>query len=158
MNRNALEQSTEVHEGFSETPYKDTRGLWTIGNGRCLETNPLTPDEFRYLLGSKHLSISISKLGAKWLMNRSLDAAIAQLATLPFWNATPAAAQEVLVEMAYQMGFERVTGFRNMLLAISRKDYKDAARHGRDSDWWRDQTRARAEVLMKRLEAIPSAT
>ena len=158
MNRDALEQSIEGNEGFREAPYKDTEGLWTFAIGRCLEKNPLTAEEWRFLLGGKHLQVSISYVGAKWLMNRSLDAELSKLRGLHYFDKLAGVAQEVLVEMCYQMGITGVLGFHKMLAALSRHDYKEAAKHGRDSLWWREQTRARAEALMQRLEAIPSAT
>ena len=37
--------ATRQDEGYRGQPYKDSRGLWTFANGRCLETHPLTGAE-----------------------------------------------------------------------------------------------------------------
>lgn len=35
------------HEGLKLKPYKCTAGKWTIGVGRCYETNPFTAEELK---------------------------------------------------------------------------------------------------------------
>ena len=40
-----LIEHIKKHEGFKSKPYKDTKGKWTVGYGRNLDDNPLTPDE-----------------------------------------------------------------------------------------------------------------
>lgn len=151
MNTAALERSTEAHEGFSEHPYRDTLRLWTFGIGRCLETNPLTPAEYRYLLDGSHLSLAITHEGARWLMRQQIDKTVRELAAeLAFWPGLADTAQNVLVEMAYQMGVPRLLGFRQMLVYLSRHDYTAAAAEGLDS-LWAKQTPKRAQELMARL-------
>ena len=55
--------------------------------------------------------------------------------------------------MCFNLGKGGLGGFRNFGAAIKRKDYKTAAKEGRDSRWYRQVTN-RAERLMKMLEAI----
>jgi len=153
MNRQALLTSTEVHEGFREKPYKDTLGLWTVGIGRCLETNPLTPEEYRHLLNSGDLALSINLTGSRWLAERQIDRIARELAAeLSFWPGLSDTAHNVLVEMGYQMGVPKLLGFRQMLAYLSRHDYGAAAIEGLNS-LWAKQTPSRARALMKRLEA-----
>ena len=151
MNRAALLDSIERHEGMSEHPYRDTLKLWTIGIGRCLQTNPLKPEEYSYLLDSSHLTIGITKAGAEWLLEREVDAIVkALVAELSFWPGLSSEAQDVLVEMGYQMGVPRLLAFNKMLACLSRHDYAGAAAEGLDSAWHK-QTPRRAEELMGRL-------
>ena len=151
MNRASLLDSIEQHEGFEPSPYRDSRGLFTFATGRCLETNPLKPEEFVYLLDNAHLTMGITKAGADWLMEREVNSIVKVLVSeLSFWPGLADTAQNVLVEMAYQMGCPRLLGFKQMLAYLSRHDYVGAAAEGLRSDWHK-QTPARAEELMGRL-------
>lgn len=151
MNRAALLDSIERHEDFRAHPYRDSLGLWTFATGRCLETNPLKPEEFAYLLASDHLTIGITKAGADWLLEREVDAIVKVLvAELSFWPGLSSEAQNVLVELGYQMGAQKLLGFKQMLACLSRHDYSGAAAEGLDSLWAR-QTPRRAQELMVRL-------
>lgn len=154
MNREALLSSIERHEGFRDAPYRDSLGLLTIGIGRCLETNPLKPAEYRHLIDRGLLTLVLKHEGATWLVENQVDALIGELSSeFGFWPALPAVAQEVLIEMAFQVGVSRIMGFKKMLAALAKHDYKEAAAAGLDSKW-RLQTPKRAEELMTRLEAL----
>lgn len=59
--------------------------------------------------------------------------------------------QAVLVSMSYQMG-SKPLHWPHFMAFLRAKDYTSAAEAGRDSDWWRDQTRTRAEREMTMLE------
>lgn len=153
MNRALLEQSVEGNEGYEVAQYPDSRGLWTFGIGQCVETSPLSPEEWKFLFDGKHLNVQIDRAGAIWLMRRKIDAATNALRSkLPFFDGLPSDAHDVLIEMSFQMGVGGVLKFPAMLKALAAGNMVKAAIEGRDSDWWRDQTRARAERLMKKLE------
>lgn len=147
-----LDRSVLDHEGFVEHPYKDTRGLWTFGIGRCLETNPLTAEEWRFLLDHGDLTLSISNAGSLWLMRREIQACEMECQRLfSFWPALNAARQNVLVEMAYQIGTGGLAKFVNMLDAIYAGDFDTAAEQGMNSKWARSDSPRRAQQLMKQL-------
>jgi lysozyme len=151
LNRAVLE--TADFEGFRTAPYKDTRGFWTVGEGRCLETSPLTGPEFKYLLDSGLLSISMTQLGARHLTEQRLSEVDAALrAHLPWFAAAPDAVQTILVEMGYQLGVDSLLKFGTFLGLIQSGKFATAAQDGRTTLWYR-QTTHRAEALMKRLEA-----
>jgi len=152
MNRAALLDSIETHEGFRAHPYLDSRLLHTIGIGRCLETNPLSGHEIRYLLDNGHLTMEITRAGSRWLMDREVDTIVKTLVSeLSFWPGLSSEAQNVLVEMGYQLGCQKLLNFRQMLGYLSRHDYSGAAAEGLDSAW-ATQTPNRARELMARLE------
>lgn len=151
MNRATLLDSLEHHEGFSSHPYRDSLRLWTFGIGRCLQTNPLKPEEFAYLLDNSHLTLGITEVGAQWLMEREVDGIVkALVGELSFWPGLADTAQNVLIEMAYQMGEKKLFGFNKMMSCLSRYDYVAAAVEGLDSTWAK-QTPKRAQELMGRL-------
>ena len=58
---------TAAYEGYKAAPYKDTRGLWTVGEGTCLETNPIGAKDWKYLLDNKFITVSLSGAGARAL-------------------------------------------------------------------------------------------
>lgn len=147
-----LERSTLEHEGFRAQPYLDSRGLWTLGIGKCLQTNPLTPEEWKYLLDEHQLAVSITREGAAWLMRRELLACERRCrSAFDFWGELNDARQNVLCEMAYQMGIERLRGFKKMLASVRGGDFETAADHGLDSKWARADSPLRAQRLMKQL-------
>ena len=67
------------------------------------------------------------------------------------WN--PDAAQQVLVNMMFNMGRTRLGKFKNFRAALEDHDWKRAGVEGRDSLWYKQVTN-RAERLMVRLESI----
>ena len=55
--------------------------------------------------------------------------------------------------MMFNLGRPRLSKFKKMHAALSNADWKEAAKEGRDSLWYRQVTN-RAERLMSRLENI----
>jgi lysozyme len=76
-----------------------------------------------------------NRLGA---IEATLDKAI------PWWRGLSDERQDVLVQMAYQMGTDGVLGFHDTLAAMQAGDFKAAADHMRNSAWAKRQTPARA--------------
>jgi len=85
------------------------------------------------------LSIRVKKITQK-IANR-----------LTYFDNLPSDVQQMLVEMAYQMGVEGVMKFRKMLAAIEREDWCEALKEGKDSRWYR-QTPSRAREVLSPLE------
>lgn len=157
---NKLLATTASDEGFRARPYRDTEGLWTIGDGRCLETHPLTGVEWKALLDAGQLQVTITSDGAAALMRGQLEAVAARLAAdyLDFWSQLNDARQNALVEMAYQLGVGHQAEFHEML-----GDIRVAVRIGTLGAWkavaaaglnslWAKQTPARAARVMTQLE------
>jgi lysozyme len=104
---------------------------WTCGVGFCSpEIGPST--------GMTDVQIDAelgNRLGA---IEATLDKAI------PWWRGLSDERQDVLVQMAYQMGTDGVLGFHDTLEALKAGDFKAAANHMRNSAWAKRQTPARA--------------
>ncbi|HWP84897.1 MAG TPA: glycoside hydrolase family protein [Terriglobia bacterium] len=122
------------HEGFRQFPYRDTRGILTIGYGRNLESRGITAEEASYLLENDILR------AVKSLRERL--SGFAQLGP---------ARQAVLVNMAVNLGVNGLLGFRKTLAAIEVGDYAEAAREMLRSRW-AEQVPARARELAKLME------
>lgn len=129
LNEPRLVASLEKHEGFRDKAYQDTEGVWTIGYGTNLQE--LRIDEF---------------LARRWLMEDLAEAIRGAKRFPEYRDLDTQVRREVFVEMVYNMGPSRVAGFRNMLSAIRRNDWEDAANEMLDSKWAR-QVGQRARTL-----------
>ena len=150
----AAESFTEDKEGFRSNTYQDSRGLWTFGIGRCLETSPLTGAEWKYLLDSGLIAVSITHLGAQHLTQQRLAAVDSDFRAKwgPF-SGQPDAVQTILVEMAFQLGVGGVLSFTTFLSLVANRQYAAAAQDGRGTAWYH-QTPSRAEILLSQLEKV----
>lgn len=125
----------QMFEGYSGTPYRCPAGYQTIGYGRNLDANPITMEEATYLLFHD--------------VDRARTSARRVVQSFDFLDEVR---QDVLIQMAYQMGEIGLRGFRKMLAAIQIADFAEAANQMRDSKWWREDSRTRAETLARRME------
>jgi len=57
--KDSMVERIKSHEGYKPSPYKDTVGKWTVGYGRNLEDNPLTPIEVIKLFGKTKFNSTI---------------------------------------------------------------------------------------------------
>lgn len=106
------------HEGLRLKPYLDTVGKMTIGYGRNLDDVGLARDEAAYLLDGD-IDRAVKGLLARW----------------PWVLEVDAVRQSVLVNMAFNLGLERLAGFKLTLQAIQQGRYSAAADHMLDSKW-----------------------
>lgn len=104
-------------EGFSAVPYKDNRGVWTIGYGFAL-TGGITKAE-----ASALLEMRVRRLWHRLPM------------VLPYWHRLSPTRQGVLASMAYNLGVRGMLKFKNMHTALAHDDYETAACEMLDSLW-----------------------
>ena len=138
------------YEGYKPAPYLDTKKRWTVGEGTCLETNPISGADWKYLLDNKFITVSLSGAGARWLLRGKLAADLAALAIrFPQFASLPDLVQTLLVEMSYQLGDLREFGTFDTLVTQHR--FAEAAADARGTAWYRE-TPGRAEAILKQLE------
>ena len=135
MSLSDLIRDLQMFEGNSGRPYRCPAGFVTIGYGRNLDANPISMAEAEFLLFN-----DVDR--AKTVVRRTVQ-------TFDFLDEVR---QDVLVQMAFQMGEAGLRGFRKMLEALQVADFAEAAREMRDSKWWREDSRTRAETLARRME------
>jgi lysozyme len=101
------------------------------------------------------LGTPISEERVAQCFDADLDLSIAECVALygDRFNDFPDAAQQVLVNMMFNMGRTRLAKFKNFRAALEDHDWKRAGVEGRDSLWYKQVTN-RAERLMVRLESI----
>ena len=127
-----LIEQLKRHEGLRLKPYKCTMGYDTIGYGRNLETNGISKEEAETMLVNDMVSV-MGQLSARGLL---------QDHTKP--------RQDVLVNMAFQMGVSGLLKFKNMIAALDDRNYSEAAKQMLDSRWAK-QTPNRANELAEQM-------
>lgn len=151
MNRDAVFEQLKIDEGVEYKVYKDHLGYPTFGVGHLiLESDP----EY----GSED-GTPISEERVKECFEKDLDIAISECKVLyENWDNFPGEAQEILVNMMFNMGRPRLSQFKNFKAALDEGDWVRAGAEGRDSRWYK-QVGNRAERLMIRMESIvPTGT
>jgi lysozyme len=129
MNIKRLTESIKLHEGLRLHPYKCPSNKLTIGYGRNLEDKGLTTFE------------------ANLLLNNDIQEIYTQLKQqLPYFKDLKYIAQEILIEMAFQIGVSGLLKFKKTLHYLENKDYKNASIEMLNSKWAK-QTPQRAKKL-----------
>ena len=125
----SLIDNIKISEGFRSKVYKCTEGYDTIGYGFAIKDLELDEDICDMIL---------ERQVAKLVERREKN--------LPYLPSLPKDAQDVLIEMAYQMGVSGLLKFKKTLMYVESKDYKDASVEMLDSRWAK-QTPNRAKKL-----------
>ena len=110
-------------------------GIPHIGIGINL-TNPLPDDVLEYLGVDDEDDIeNITQEQADWLAQSAIDIAIGDAKAIfaECWDNLSAIRQEVLVNLAFNLGQSRLRRFRKMVTAVLEGDYKTAAAEMLDS-------------------------
>lgn len=105
-------------EGLRLRPYRCTAGALTIGVGRNLDDR------------------GISRAEALAMLDADLEAVEGELdRRAPWWRGLPAPARRGLANMAFNLGWPRLAGFRRMLAALEAGEWDRAADEALDSRW-----------------------
>lgn len=136
MNARRVAEQLLVDEGLRLKPYRCTAGKLTIGVGRNLEDR------------------GISAAEALGLLDNDIDEFWKELTSLLPWVLTaPEAVQEVLLNMAFNLGVPGLLKFKETLRLLQSGGYSLAAQAMLDSKWAK-QVGPRAERLSHRVKAL----
>lgn len=143
-------------EGFRPKPYLCTGGYWTIGYGRNLETNPLTAEEKAMIFGAGDdrdlWERGLTRDEAETLLKNDIARVRADLEShLPVYTTLDKVRRDAVANMRFQLGMKGLEGFKNMLAALERQDWAEAAREGLDSKWAKRDTPNRAQRVTRQL-------
>lgn len=148
FDRKALFEQLKKDEGVVYEIYLDHLGYPTFGVGHLVTRND---PEYFFSTGTP-----ISEERVWQCFEKDLDISIDDCYNI-FGKETfqffPSEVQEVLINMAFNLGRTRFGKFKNMIAALKNHDWKEAAKEGRDSLWHKQVTN-RAERLMSRLEQV----
>ena len=144
MNMDRLLESVKKHEGYRNKVYLDTLGKRTVGVGHlCVEDFWEDDKEYeeKFLLEILEKDLQEAIHGARSLMGEYGCADIDEQA------------EEILIEMVFQLGKTGVSKFKNMWKALAEKNYIGASYEMLDSRWAK-QTPNRAKAMAKTMKEI----
>ena len=138
-----------MHEGMRLQPYFCTKGKQTIGVGRNLDDNPITPEEEKVIGDWRH---GITKEAAFFLLRHDINRVVAECEKhIPFWKKLDDERQYALMDMAFNMGIKRLLGFKNMMAFLGVGNYRQAAVECLASQYAKEVGR-RAQRIAKTIE------
>jgi lysozyme len=103
-------------EGWRLVPYEDNLGGWTIGCGHNLDR-------------------PISNAAVMQILHDDIDAVRDALGHFPWFSNLDPVRQGVLINMGFNLGINGLLGFRQMIAALVREDWEEAALQMLDSLW-----------------------
>ena len=131
-----LIESIKSHEGFREKVYQDSLGVDTIGYGFAVKDLVITKDIADLILSNKILDL-IKEVSDEF----------------PWLATIPLDAQNIVIEMCYQLGVNGVSKFHNMIQAFKDRNWGRAADEMLDSRW-ATQTPKRATEMANIIRGI----
>ena len=148
MDRQAIFETLKIDEGVEYKIYADHLGYHTFGVGHLI-----TNDDPEW---GQAFDTPVSEERVWECFEKDLDTAIAEchvLYGMTTFEDFPEEVKQVVVNMMFNMGRPRLSGFKKFNAALEDGDWATAAVEGRDSRWHKQVTN-RAERLMVRLENV----
>ena len=141
-----LREQLIIDEGQVNEIYNDHLGYPTFGIGHLiLEGEP----EHGLPVGT-----SVTEERVKECFEKDVENVIEDCKKLhDAWDGYPEEVKQIIANMMFNMGLTRLSKFKKHNEALYCGDWKEAAKEGRDSRWYRQVTN-RAERLMSRLENV----
>ena len=116
-----IEELLIKHEGLKLKPYKDTKGILTIGVGRNLEDNGIEQNEALLML----------KNDIKRCENELREIFIN-------FDELPENAKLVLIDMIFNLGKTRFLKFKHMISAVKNRNWENMIKEMKNSKWCRE--------------------
>ena len=144
---------TKGFEGFRNKPYKDSRGFKTIGYGFNLNDESIKGLLDKNIISGKRpitteeADLLFSKLYSRAYNNAKSFIGDKEFGTLPIKK------QEVLIDMAYNLGEPRLREFKKLKKAILEGNFTKATVEMKNSNWY-SQVKDRAKKLMEIMGQI----
>ena len=135
------------HEGLLRKPYYDSRGNLTVGIGFNL--NDINNQKILSKLNIKKedLKRGLNDNQVKALFDESMKIAKADaLKYLPNLYSHPVQVQNAIIDMSFNLGYNRLNKFTDLKKSLMKRDYKTAANNMLKSLWAR-QVGKRANYL-----------
>jgi lysozyme len=146
MDINKLREQLKIDEGVKYEVYDDHLGYKTFGIGHLVKT---TDEEYGAPVGTP-----VSEERVNSVFDEDVETYINESKKV-FNNLEdmPQEAQQVIVNMCFNMGAPRLSQFKKFIKAIQDEDWATASVEMLDSRW-ANQVGARADRLSDRIKAI----
>jgi len=150
MNEQSLEQ-LKIDEGFRSRAYHCTAGKLTIGYGYNMDANPLHLSSVE--IAYAHTN-GMPEIEAERLLKLMVAQCQKELEQHYYWFANlDEVRRGAVINMFYNLGYTRFSGFHNFIKSMEKGDYKKAALDGLDSEWHREDVPERSARLMVLIKA-----
>ena len=171
ININELKKQLTVDEGRVNEVYIDSKGYPTFGIGHLITKDDV---EFDILMENvpfifdKRLSLEAKQMRLERMeytlkvsnlrISQVFDADAKShcddcLKVFPEFASFKEEVKQIIANMVFNMGLDRFKGFKKLIKAINKEDYKEAAFQMKDSKWNKD-VKKRAKRLIKRMNRL----
>ncbi len=137
MSFNLLKKRIKKNEGYSNKPYKDQLGYYTIGFGHLIKSNE-----------NKYFNNTFKKNYYLNLFETDFQQALKEYKKIFFRRDHNQKEKELLIEMLFQLGSKRLAKFRKMLFFLNKKQKYMTCLEMMNSLWYK-QTPQRVEDIIK---------
>ena len=146
MNVNALREQLEIDEGVKYEIYLDHLGYPTFGIGHLIkESDP----EHGHDVGTAVTSDRVAEA-----FESDLEGVLSDCRKLyPNIDDLPEEAQQIIANMMFNLGYPRLSKFKNMKRCFDDRDWVGAGDEMMDSRWY-NQVPNRAGRLVNRMKLI----
>lgn len=141
MNYTLLREELVRYEGLKYQVYLDTENLPTVGIGHFL----LESEKPNFPVGTNVSYMQVENWFAKDV-NTAVETAIKVLGKEAF-DSLDEVRQRIVVNLAFNLGFNRLSGFKNTLAAIRRHDFNAASLGMQNSKWYTQVGRRGVEMV-----------
>lgn len=139
MNLETLERRLAIEEGDKLVAYLDTKGILTVGRGHNCRAKPV--------IGIVKPGDTITQEQDDALFEDDVAEACAELDKhLPWWRNLDSDRQNVMIDLAFNMGINTLRTFHNTLSYVKNGMWEQAA-EGMKHSLWHEQVGARAVWL-----------
>jgi lysozyme len=119
-----LKQLLTKHEGRKNKPYKDTKGLATIGIGHNIDAKGLPDDIYAFLEANGYIT---DEMIDRLFDEDIRDAAFDCKRLYPGFDDLTEARQNALIDFVFNVGHKTASTFKNTNRAINEERWDDAA-------------------------------
>lgn len=124
------------HEGIKRFAYHDSLGFITVGIGRCIDSR---------------IGAGLSIEECFYLLRNDLAASRNRLKVYDWYTGLDETRADAVVELEFNMGISHLLEFTDMLDALKRKSYLEAAKALLASKWANEVGNIRSQDLAYRL-------
>ena len=136
------------HEGVRLVAYTDSVGHWTVGVGHNCDAWPLDPDQWE---GDGVISPETCDDLLSADIARCMGPLVA--ACTPWFQTLDPVRQAVLVDMAFNLGPEKLLTWHHTIGCVAAGDYEGAATNMMASEPWASQVGKRATELASMMRS-----
>lgn len=156
-----LKQRILQHEGMVLYPYKDSRGYWTIGAGHLLNPkNPTQlPEQYKAYANNKtafdkynNVTPAMTQQEAETLFQKDYDQHKKEASKFLEYNMLGPSGQAALIDLTFNMGPEKLKGFKNMLTGIRKGNSLTVEKELKNSNYWKQIQDSRKNWVLENLK------